>query len=89
MNESQMPKLSYDYQAALGEFGQIRDSYKRLKLLHLFAGSFEADLCIMQTALPAGAEEIAPEDTDTLRFAVRYHKTAGFYLSITFRIMQK
>lgn len=78
LNESQMPKLSYDYQAALGEFGQIRDSYKRLKLLHLFAGSFEADLCTMKTALPAGAEQIAPEDTDTLRFAVRYHKNGGF-----------
>ena len=78
LNESQMPKLSYDYQAALGEFGQIRDSYKRLKLLHLFASSFESDLCTMQTALPGGAEQIAPEDTDTLRFAVRYNKNGGF-----------
>ena len=36
LNERTTPKISYDFQAPLGEFGQIRESYKRLKLLHYF-----------------------------------------------------
>lgn len=78
LNESQVPKLSYDYQASLGEFGQIRDSYKRLKLQHLFAESYGDELCRMQTVLPENAEEIEPKDAETLRFAVRYVKNKGF-----------
>ena len=35
LNEAQAPKISYDYQAAIGEFGQIRESYRRLKTIHL------------------------------------------------------
>lgn len=31
LNEGQAPKISYDFQAALGEFGQVRESYRRLK----------------------------------------------------------
>ena len=40
MNEAQSPKISYDYQAALGEFGQIRESYQRLKSVHSFCRTF-------------------------------------------------
>jgi len=36
MNEGQVPRISYDYQAALGEFGQVRESYRRLKSVHYF-----------------------------------------------------
>lgn len=78
LNEGQMPRLSYDYQAAIGEFGQIRPSYKRLKRLHLLVNTWQDSLCKMKTCLPQDAEEIAPEDVDTLRFAVRYHEGSGF-----------
>ena len=36
LNENATPKISYDYQAPIGEFGQIRESYKRLKRQHYF-----------------------------------------------------
>lgn len=78
LNESQMPKLSYDYQAAIGEFGQLRPSYHRLKRMHIFAKTWESELCMMKTVLPEGAELIAPEDVDTLRFALRHNGKNGF-----------
>lgn len=78
LNESQCPKISYDYQAALGEFGQLRPSFYRLKALHLFMKNYQEELCRLVTVLPGGASEIAPEDTDTLRYAVRTDGKRGF-----------
>lgn len=78
LNEGQVTRLSYDYQAALGEFGQIRPSYRRLKTIHQFCNAFGETFCEMQTVLPDGASEIAPVDLETLRFAVRTDGKSGF-----------
>lgn len=78
MNESQVPKISYDYQAALGEFGQERESYRRLKSIHYFTEQFGERLCDLQTALPEGASQIAPKDDKILRYAVRSDGKRGF-----------
>lgn len=78
LNESQVPKLSYDYQAALGEFGQIRESYSRLKAIHYFTRFFGDRVAPMETVLPEGASQIDPNDLNTLRFAVRTDGESGF-----------
>ncbi len=78
LNESQVPKRSYDYQAALGEFGQVRESYRRLKCIHHLLHSFGDRLAPMVTALPEGASSIDPSDTAPLRFAVRTDGERGF-----------
>ena len=78
MNEAQVAKISYDYQAALGEFGQLRESYRRLKTLHFFARFFGERLAPMETVLPDGASQIDPRDFQTLRFAVRTDGKSGF-----------
>ncbi len=78
MNESQVPRRSYDYQAALGEFGQIRESYSRLKALHYFTASFGDRLAPMETLLPSAPGTVDPRDLETLRFAVRTDGKAGF-----------
>lgn len=78
LNESQVPKISYDYQAALGEFGQVRESYRRLKSIHYFAAKFAHKLCGLQTVLPEGASAVDPEDMETLRYAVRTDGRRGF-----------
>lgn len=78
MNESQVPKISYDYQAALGEFGQVRESYRRLKSIHYFVRAFGEGLCGLQTVLPEGASAIAPRDDKTLRYAVRTDGKRGY-----------
>jgi len=71
LNEGQVPKLSYDFQAPLGEYGQVRDSYRRLRRLHLLTKAFEPELCRMKTFLPEGSQHIRPEDPAPLRWAVR------------------
>jgi Beta-galactosidase len=78
LNEHQCPKISYDYQAAIGEYGQLRPSYYRLKALHLFAKNFQDKFCETVTVLPDGSQEIAVEDIETLRYAVRTDGSGGF-----------
>lgn len=78
LNEAATPKISYDYQAALGEFGQARPSYYRLKRQHYFFTTFQDDFCKMETVLPEGAEDIKPEDTKQLRYSVRQKDGSGY-----------
>ncbi len=82
LNENAVPKFSYDYQAAIGEFGQLRDSYKYLKLQHLFYKKFEELVCGTKTVLSPEAAVQKPEDTDTLRYAVRVNEEGRGFLFI-------
>ncbi|MNO27040.1 Beta-galactosidase precursor [compost metagenome] len=78
LNESTTPRITYDFQAPIGEFGQIRNSAHLLRPLHYFLHRFGERLAPMATVLPLGAESIAPEDAHTLRYAVRTDGRAGF-----------
>ncbi len=78
LNERCVPKISYDFQAPLGEFGQVRDSYRYLKPLHLFLHDFADLLCPMSTVLPESAARIQPADPETPRFAARVNGNSGF-----------
>lgn len=78
MNEYTTPKISYDFQAPIREFGQINDSYRMLKPLHIFYRDFAETFCKMRTVLPEGNEKIVPEDTETLRYAARVRDNSGF-----------
>lgn len=78
LNENSTPKLSYDYQAAIGEFGQLRKSYHELKKLHYFLHAEEQDFALLKTILPDGAEEIEPTDPDSLRYAFRVKDDSGY-----------
>lgn len=77
-NEGTVPKLSYDYQAPVGEFGQIRPSYRRLKPILYFLEQFGSGLCPMATVLPEGAEGMDAKDTDSLRYAARVKGRSGY-----------
>jgi hypothetical protein len=78
MNEIVVPKISYDFQAPVGEFGQIRDSYRYMKLLFIFFKNFAHLLCPMATVVPENAAGMFPTDKDTLRYAVRTDGHSGF-----------
>lgn len=78
LNENATPKVSYDYQAPLGEFGQTRESYYRLKRQHYFFTKFQDYFCQMETVLPVNAQKIDPTDTDTLRYSVRQKDNHGY-----------
>ncbi len=77
MNERLNPAISYDFQAPLGDNGQPKESYKRLKLLHYFYKDFGEALCGMRTLLPASAAGLEPSDVDTLRYAARSDGKSG------------
>lgn len=78
MNEYSLPKISYDYQSPLGEFGRIGQSYDRIRSLSLFIESFGELLAPMTTVLPKGQNELDVTDTETLRWCVRQSQGSGF-----------
>ena len=78
LNEGQIPKRSYDYQAALGEFGQIRESYGRLRAIHLFCQTFSGFFEATKAVLPEHLKGLRPEDLGPLRFAARVKDSGGF-----------
>lgn len=78
LNESTTPRITYDFQAPIGEFGQIRESNHRLRLLHYFLRAFGERLAIMSTVLPEGAAGLEPNNTETLRYAARTDGSSGF-----------
>ena len=48
-----LPLRSYDFQAPLGEFGQERESLRKLKLVHYFLNDFGSMLAPMMLRAPA------------------------------------
>lgn len=72
-----LPKLTYDYQAPLGEYGQRNASYKALRRIHLFAKDQESLLASANVIIP-NDKAIRPDDAKTLRYAVRYKDKTGF-----------
>lgn len=80
-----IPKISYDYQAPVGEFGRVRDSYKYLRILHSFINSFDNILAPMETVLPEGYDTITPANRNTLRFSARMKDGCGFLFMTNFQ----
>ncbi|WP_426445971.1 beta-galactosidase [Paenibacillus sp. S-38] len=78
MNESMTPKFTYDFQAPIGEFGQIRESNALVRPLHYFLRHFGPRLAPMATVLPENAGRIDPRNTDDLRYALRVQGREGF-----------
>jgi hypothetical protein len=72
-----VPVRSYDFQAPLGEFGQERDSARKLKLVNYFLDDFGAMLAPMVPHSPAAVPKDATDAT-VPRVAVRSKGDAGF-----------
>ena len=79
------PKISYDFQAPIGEYGQVRPAYHQLKLLHYFLNEFGEWLAPMQTILPTGNENIHPTNITDMRYAVRSNRHTGFHFLNNFQ----
>ncbi len=72
-----VPVKSYDFQAPLGEFGQERESLRKLKLVHYFLNDFGSLLAPMKVREPA-AVPANPGDTSIPRVSVRTRENSGF-----------
>ncbi len=71
------PVISYDFEAPIGDMGQLRRSWFRLRRLHTFLHDFGEILAPMDTVLP----DVLPEnlsDEKTLRCALRTSGSGGF-----------
>ncbi|MEI5521089.1 beta-galactosidase [Streptomyces brasiliscabiei] len=72
-----LPVLTYDFQAPLGEYGQYRPSYDELRLQHLLLADFGHLIAPMDSVLPERLPT-GQHDRDTLRWAVRGDGRSGF-----------
>ncbi len=72
-----LPVKTYDFQAPLGEFGQMRPSFQALKTFHLFLADFGAALAPMTAYFP-DEKPAGKLDRETARVAVRSDSRSGF-----------
>lgn len=72
-----LPVLTYDFQAPLGEYGQYRPTYHELRLQHLLLADFGDRIAPMDSALPE-RRPAGQGDRETLRWAVRTDGVSGF-----------
>ncbi len=73
-----VPKISYDFQAPIGEYGKTKDSYNYLRVIHLFSSNFADLLAPMGVVLPETNQNIKKEDKETLRYSLRSDGKSGF-----------
>ena len=72
-----VPVKSYDFQALLGEFGEMRPSFRRAKLMHYFLNEFGEQLAPMVVRAPDRVPaDVA--DTSVLRLSARTLGERGF-----------
>lgn len=77
---------SYDFQAPLGEFGQVRKHYHLLKRLHLFLHDFGAQLAGMQPSFPSAPA--SRDDVETLCWSARSNGRSAFVFVNNYRRLQ-
>lgn len=76
-NWNDLPVKNYDFQAPLGQYGQVRPHYAALRRLHYFLRDFGARLADLGTSLP-DTRPRGKDDLATLRWSVRGDDTCGF-----------
>jgi beta-galactosidase len=81
------PVISYDFQAPLGEFGEVRDSYHALRALHQFLADFGPRLAPMPATLPEQSPH-EMDDLQTLRWTVRSDGKSGFIFINNYQRME-
>src|SRR5262249_57364703 len=72
-----MPVKNYDFQAPLGQYGEIRPQYHLLRRLHLFLHEWGSSLADMPATMPDKRPE-GKIDIQTLRWSVRSDGDSGF-----------
>lgn len=70
------PILSYDFQSPLSEYGEVRQQYRLLNLLHLFLQNFQERFACM--TYQAAEQDIDPEDVSSLRYGIRRDEMGGY-----------
>ncbi|MEY4384790.1 MAG: hypothetical protein RLY20_73 [Verrucomicrobiota bacterium] len=94
LNESQatgewndLPVKNYDFQTALGQYGQVRPQYHVMRRQHLFLHEWGSQLAGMSVNLP-DQRPAGKNDLDTLRWAVRSDGRSGFLFVNNYQRLQ-
>jgi beta-galactosidase len=82
-----MPVKNYDFQAPLGQYGQIREQYHLLRRLHLFLHEWGPALAAMPATMPEQCPQ-GKNDIDTLRWSVRSDGGSGFLFVNNYQRLQ-
>jgi len=82
-----LPVKSYDFNAPLGEFGQINPQYYWLRRLHRFLHDFGGSLALMPATLPDG-RPANKTDLATLRWAARSDGRSGYVFVNNYQRLQ-
>ena len=82
-----LPVKSYDFNAPIGEFGQINPQYYWLRRLHLFLQDFGPSLATMPAFIPTN-RVTKKSDTETLRWSVRSDGNSGYVFVNNYQRLQ-
>ena len=82
-----LPVKSYDFNAPIGEFGQINPHYYWLRRLHLFLQDFGPSLATMPAFIPTN-RVAKKSDTETLRWSVRSDSNSGYVFVNNYQRLQ-
>jgi hypothetical protein len=80
-----LPKINYDYQSPLGQYGQPKRHFHTLNLLHLFLAGFGERLAPLATILPKAEAKPNPSNVSTLRYAGRAAGGSGFIFLVNYQ----
>jgi hypothetical protein len=70
------PILNYDFHTAMTSYGEVRDQYRLLNLIHLFVNDFGQILAPMDNV--GSTKDVAADDLTSLRYAMRTDGRSGF-----------
>lgn len=68
--------LSYDFQAPISEYGEIREQYRLINMLHMFVNDFGDILAPMEAV--ESETKITADDLSSLRYCMRTDGKNGF-----------
>ena len=87
-NYNDLPAMTYDFQAPLGEFGQINPHYFLLRKLHLFMHDFAETLAPMTAHFPT-PQNLPKGDDSCLRWSYRSLGDSAFVFVNNYERLQK
>lgn len=84
---NECPAISYDFQAPISEYGEIRESYRLINFLHMFVCDFGDILAPMECVM--SKNEIIETNLSDLRYAMRTDGKSGFVFVNHYQRMAK
>lgn len=81
------PIISYDFQAPISQYGEIREQYGLLNILHLFAQDFGDLLAPMECV--ESEEAVSANDMKSLRYCMRWDSNSGFVFINNYQRLHK